>query len=196
MNCLAHQYLSGDSEDLKIGNFIADGVKGKVLFTFPQGIQQGIKLHRAIDHFTDHHPIVEKSKNRLRIKYRKYAGVVVDLYYDHYLANLWKDYSSVKLEKYTEETYKLMFKNYFMLPGKMKGILPFMAQGNWLLNYGKVEGVQRALTGLARRTTFKSNMEFAHEDLVTYYDEFKNEFQAFFPNLINFTKDYIEKQRL
>ena len=89
MNFLSHLYLAGDSEELIIGNFIADAVKGSAFNQFSPGIQKGIVLHRKIDTFTDSHPVVELSKQRLRERYKKYASVIIDIYYDHYLAKNW-----------------------------------------------------------------------------------------------------------
>ena len=97
MNFLAHLYLSGDNEDLIIGNFIADMVKGRQIENFQEEVVKGIELHRKIDYFTDNHAIVDQSKRRLRNKYRLYSGVIVDMFYDHYLAANWSEYSRIPL---------------------------------------------------------------------------------------------------
>ena len=108
MNFLSHLFLSGNSEGLIIGNYIADSVKGSAFNIFPEEIQKGIILHRKIDTFTDGHEIVELSKQRLRVKYKKYASVIVDIYYDHYLAINWNDYSSENYNEYTQNIYTLI----------------------------------------------------------------------------------------
>src|SRR4051812_44429809 len=109
MNFLAHLYLSGDNDYVKLGNFIGDFVKGRNLNEqFPSGIARGIRLHRAIDEFTDSHPIVKKSKDRLRPAYRHYAPVIVDVFYDHFLARNWTRYSDTALADYAEQTYDLV----------------------------------------------------------------------------------------
>ena len=99
MNYLAHIYLSGENDMLKIGNFIADSVKGKKYLDYPVSIQQGITLHRNIDEFTDSHPIVHQSVHRLFDKYSHYSTVIVDILYDHFLAANWQDFHETKLEK-------------------------------------------------------------------------------------------------
>ena len=106
MNYLAHIYLSNEEEEITLGNFIADGIKGKKYIQFPLGIQQGILLHRAIDSFTDAHPIVRKSTRRLHKKYGHYSGVIVDILYDHFLAKNWMKYHSIPLHKYIENLCK------------------------------------------------------------------------------------------
>ncbi len=186
MNFLAHLYLSGDDPKLMVGNFIGDFVKGKnALEAFEPRIVHGIELHRSIDEFTDKHPVVSKSKARLREKYRHYSGVIVDVFYDHYLANNWKEYHNRPLLEYSTNAYKTMEDHHTILPDAVKHMLPYMKRGNWLVGYSFIEGIHRALSGMASRTTFVSKMEEASGDLVRYYNEFEQEFREFFPELID-----------
>jgi acyl carrier protein phosphodiesterase len=191
MNYLAHVFLSGDNEDVLIGNFIADHVKGKAILDFSDNIRAGIVLHREIDRFTDSHPQFLKSKKRLANNYRKYSGVIVDMFYDHFLAANWSDYTDESLEKFTQRVYRALMKKYLILPRKTKYILPFMAKSNWLMNYGSFEGLHRALSGMAKRTPYESGMEKATEDLKKDYGLYKGEFYAFFPEVISFSKKRI-----
>jgi acyl carrier protein phosphodiesterase len=192
MNFLSHLYLSGNSEGLIIGNFIADSVKGSAHLQFSEEIQKGIVLHRRIDTFTDSHPIVEQSKQRLREKYRKYASVIVDIYYDHYLAINWTNYSNTSLDDYTKSIYELMQKNAHQLPLKSQQFTKYMVQYNILSAYAHFEGIDRVFQGMARRTTFESNMEHAIHDLKEHYSLFETEFQLFFPQLQQFVNTQIE----
>ena len=192
MNYLAHVYLSGDNEETIIGNFIADHVKGKAILGFSDEIRAGILFHREIDQFTDAHPLFLKSKKRLSVNYRKYAGVIVDMFYDHFLAANWEEYSNESLEGYTKRVYKILMKKYLILPRKTKYILPFMAKSNWLMNYGSFEGLNRALSGLAKRTPFESGMENATADLKKDYGLYKQEFRGFFPEVVSFSKGRIQ----
>jgi acyl carrier protein phosphodiesterase len=191
MNFLSHLYLAGNSDGLIIGNFIADSVKGSDFNTFSKEIQQGILLHRKIDTFTDAHPVVEQSKQRLREKYRKYAGVIVDIYYDHYLAIDWNTYSPVSLEVFTESIYTLVQNNQAILPVKSVQFTRYMLEHNILYGYSKLEGIERVLKGMARRTTFESNMEHAIHDLREHFSLFENEFKQFFPELQQFVAEEI-----
>lgn len=184
MNFLAHLYLSGDDAKLMVGNFIGDFVKGKsALDSFDKRIVQGIELHRSIDQFTDTHPIVSRSKDRLREKYRHYSGVIVDVFYDHFLAHNWKDYHAEPLMAYALNAYRTIESFDPILPAEVKTMLPYMKRGNWLVGYSFVEGIHRALSGMASRTTFVSKMDEASRDLITHYDTFEKEFREFFPQL-------------
>jgi acyl carrier protein phosphodiesterase len=192
MNFLAHVYLSGDNPKIMLGNFIGDFVKGKqALNSFEKEIILGIALHRHIDAFTDTHEIVHESKKRLRLKYRHYANVIVDVFYDHFLAKQWNEYHTRPLQEYSASVYKTIQSFNDILPGGAKYMLPHMIAGNWLLNYGKIEGIGRALSGMSQRTTYESKMEQAVNDLREHYDLFKDEFDRFFPVLIDSCKTWL-----
>lgn len=189
MNFLAHLYLSGCDEEVIIGNFIADMVKGQQINGYSAGIVRGIRLHREIDRFTDIHPIVVESKKRLRKKYRLYAGVVVDMYYDHFLAKNWSSYSVIPLTDYVENAYAILQRNHDILPPRGRYILPFMTENNWLVNYADLDSLRKNFGGMARRTPFDSGMEDAVDDLLAHYKLFDKEFREFFPGLVAFVKE-------
>lgn len=177
-----------------VGNFIGDFVKGRnALEKFDPEIARGIQLHRSIDAFTDTHPVVTQSKNRLRPKYRHYAGVIVDVFYDHFLASNWSLYHAEPLPMYATRVYRLIESFDPILPQEVKYMLPYMVSGNWLVNYAGLEGIHRALSGMARRTSFNSKMEEAVHDLKANFDDFKKEFDAFFPELGAYCKSKIER---
>lgn len=192
MNFLSHLYLSGNSEGIIIGNFIADSVKGSAINQFSAEIQKGIVLHRKIDTFTDSHPIVEQSKQRLRLKYRKYASVIVDIYYDHFLAKNWDLYSEIELQKFTQDIYSAITNNHTILPEKSVHFTKYMLQHDILFAYSKLEGIEKVLYGMAKRAKFESNMEQAIHDLKEHYVLFENEFKLFFPELKQFVKIELE----
>lgn len=195
MNFLAHLYLSGNQPQRMVGNFIGDFVRGRDLAEqFGADIAQGIELHRAIDEYTDKHAIVKRSKDRLRARYRHYAPVIVDVFYDHYLASLWPRYHPVPLHDYASAAYQLIEAHYTIVPVRVRNMMPYMVGGNWLLNYASVEGIHQALTGLSRRTTHTSNMENASGDLQRYYPEFLREFEEFFPDLKHYCDQWISER--
>ncbi|HLP44253.1 MAG TPA: acyl carrier protein phosphodiesterase, partial [Candidatus Nanoarchaeia archaeon] len=150
---------------------------------FDDNVKRGIYLHRSIDAFTDSHPVVQQSKSRLREKYRHYAGVIVDVFYDHFLAVHWQKYHKTPLEEYAAKTYGIVTAHHDILPARVQEFFPYMVRGNWLYNYSRVEGIARALTGMSRRTPFESKMDEAPNELIQYYDEFASEFESFFPDL-------------
>jgi acyl carrier protein phosphodiesterase len=193
LNYLAHSFLSGQDEEILVGNFIADSVRGSQLHIFPEKIAQGILLHRQIDAFTDIHPVVHQSKNRLRQGYKKYAGVIADIYYDHFLAVNFNHYSTESLADFSQRVYALVNQYEAILPEKVKYFLPYMIKHNWLLNYANLEGIRRSLTGLSRRTTFLSNMETAADELELNYDLYYADFNDFFPDLRRFVEAQLNK---
>lgn len=193
MNFLAHLYLSGDRTELLVGNFIGDFVKGrKALRMFEPEIVQGIELHRAIDEFTDKHPVVAASKNRLRPKYRHYSPVIIDVFYDHFLASNWSAFHPLPLSVFADNAFRTIRNFDHVLPADVKRMLPYMIAGNWLVNYARTEGVHRALSGMANRTPYRSKMEEATEDLVRDYDAFRKEFHSFFPEMRAYCESWIK----
>lgn len=188
MNYLAHIYLSGESDLVTIGNFMADGVKGKQYKKFSKEIQIGILLHRHIDTFTDAHKTVRQSTKRLHKKYGHYSGIIVDILYDHFLAKNWGKYSDIPLDEYVEAFYNALEEHYNLLPLRIQKMMPFMITDNWLLSYASIEGIQRVLDGMNRRTKNRSGMHEATKELEVFYNDFEAEFTSFFDELIEFSK--------
>jgi acyl carrier protein phosphodiesterase len=191
LNFLAHLFLSGDDKDLLIGNFIADFVKGRKYEDYSPGIRNGILLHRKIDTFTDHHPVTARSRELLRLRHRHYSGVIVDLYYDHFLARNFHEYSGQDLRSYSLNTYEILDFHKNIFPDGVRYFLPFMIERNWLLNYATLEGINRALTGLSGRVRFENRMDEAIRDLEAFYPSFEADFREFFPELITFVEKEI-----
>lgn len=192
MNFLAHIYLSGDNDLIKIGNFMADGIRGKQYENYPLEIQKGIILHRAIDTFTDAHPIFRQSTKRLHNNYHHYAGVIVDILYDHFLAKNWNKYSDEKLEDFVEQFYKSLHDNNNVLSERAIRIMPILIEENWLVSYLTIDGIKHILTQMDRRTKNQSKMQFATQELLEFYTEFEDEFTRFFNELILFSNDKIK----
>lgn len=184
MNFLAHIYLSGDNEMVTIGNFVADAIRGNKYKSLSAEFQVGVKLHRHIDTFTDAHPIVRQSTKRLHKNYSHYSGVIVDILYDHFLAKNWSSYCEIPLSKYVDNFYDSLKAHFDMLPDRFQHLTPFMIADNWLLSYAEIEGIQRVLNGMNRRTQNKSGMDKATNELKLYYSEFESEFTQFFEELI------------
>lgn len=193
MNFLAHLYLSGEVDEVKIGNFIGDFVKASDMENYNKTINKGILMHWAIDEFTDRHPIVQNSKNRLRPKYGHYAGVIVDIYYDHYLAKNWRAFHDQDLRIYVDQQYKMLESHISILPKKVVHMLPFMIKHDWLYNYQYFEGIERVMRGMANRSNFNSKMDESIVELKKYHKEFEEEFESFFPELRVYCHDFLKK---
>ncbi|MBT8315380.1 MAG: acyl carrier protein phosphodiesterase [Maribacter sp.] len=188
MNFLAHIYLSFDDDEITIGNFIADSIRGNKIDHLPIRIQKGILLHREIDSYTDAHAIPKISSKRLHTNYRHYSRVIVDIFYDHFLAKNWKAYSPTPLDVFVDDFYDLLEANYPILPHGVQRMMPYMISDNWIYNYSKMEGIGRVLNGMNRRTKNKSKMNFAIRDLEEHYTDFEKEFTSFFEELVDFSK--------
>ena len=183
MNFLAHIYLSGDSDLIKIGNFMADGVRGNKYLELHSEIQKGIILHRTIDTFTDAHPIFRQSTKRLHANYHHFSGVIVDVFYDHFLAKNWSLYSDEKLEVYVANFYDSLTTHDDLLTEKAQMMKPYMIQQNWLLSYQTIEGIEKILSQMDNRIKRESNMRFSVQELKLFYNEFEDDFTIFFNDL-------------
>jgi len=191
MNFLAHAYLSGNNEDLLLGNFIADALKGNSFPFFTPDMIKGVQVHRMIDEYTDSHPVVLESKKRLRPHFSKYAPVIVDIFYDHFLAFHWKKYSDIPLADYTAHVYAIVDKHMDILPEEVGHFFPYMKKNDWLLNYGNMEGLQRVFNGMSRRASFVSLMEEAPAELQVNYNLYQEEFFVFFEDLRLKAKEWV-----
>jgi len=190
MNVLAHIYLSGDSEQIIIGNYIGDYVKGKDYLNYPEKIRKGILIHRHIDSFTDRHPVVHRSKIFFTRKYHKYAGVVTDIIYDHFLTKEWDLFSRRPLESVTYNFYRAMVNNQHYLPPNVRDMMPFFIINNWIESYQSLRGIRLVLKTLSKHSSLPNESRFAVRALKKDYYSLQDDFMEFFPQLI----DYVEKE--
>ncbi len=166
---------------------MADGVRGNQYLTYDSEIQKGIVLHRAIDTFTDAHPIFRKCTKRLHSEYHHYSGVIVDVFFDHFLAKNWKTYSEESLENFVANFYTSLTTYENHLTEKAKMMQPYMIEQNWLLNYRSLDGIEKILTQMDRRTKNVSMMRNSVTELRLYYSEFEQDFTHFFEELRAFS---------
>ena len=149
MNFLGHLLVSGHDPLVITGNFMADAVKGRDLSRFPEGVQRGIRLHRRIDTFTDQHDITLQGRERLRAHCGKFAGVALDIFYDHCIASSWAEVQP--LPAFAQRMYALLDANTHLMPERTQRMLPYMIRGDWLTGYTTLDGIAGALSGLAHR---------------------------------------------
>lgn len=167
-----------------VGNYIADHVKGKDFENYPEGIKQGILMHREIDTFTDQHEIPMRGKERMYDRYGKYSAVLIDMFYDHVLAKEWSDYSPLPLKAFTASAYRILKNKQSIFPPAASRTLDWMSRGDWLSGYASLEGMAQSLSGISRRATFENQMNEAVVDLKRDYQLYKNDFEEFLPLLI------------
>ncbi|GAB3638027.1 acyl carrier protein phosphodiesterase [Hymenobacter arcticus] len=189
MNFLAHLLLAGPPAGPAyagqlLGQFIADSVPGRRFEAYPAAVQAGIRAHRAIDTFTDQHPVVRRSTARLRTAGTgKYAGVVSDVFMDHFLARNFREFSTEALPDFTQRVYALLAMQQADFPAPVQHFFPYLVQHNWLLHYAELEGIGRALQGLSRRASPGSGMDTAVHELARHYADYEADFREFFPQL-------------
>ncbi len=194
MNVLAHIYLSGDSDEIIIGNYIGDYVKGRDYLKYPEQVRKGIIIHRNIDAFTDKHPVVHRSKLLFSKKYHKYAGVVCDILYDHFLTKEWDFFSRRPLESVTYQFYRAMVNNYDILPEKVKDRIPFFIINNWIEAYRTSKGLKSVLRAMSRRTSLPNEARYAIKTFKKNYYSLDDDFMEFFPQLIEYVEAEFDLQ--
>ncbi|MFP4093881.1 MAG: ACP phosphodiesterase [Cyclobacteriaceae bacterium] len=191
MNLLAHFYLSYPDEALTAGNFLGDFIKGRQYQQFQPAISRGILLHREIDSFTDQHRLHRRSKRRLHSRYGHYAGVAVDMFYDHLLASAWNQYADLPLKDFSTHIYQILEKHQAYFPENARYVLRYMRQHDWLYSYREIKGIGKALEGISRRTAYRSYLEQSVVDLQENFLFFEEDFASFFPELILHIRNHL-----
>ena len=185
MNFLAHLSLSGDDPEVMLGNLMGDFLKRVDATGYPPAIQRGIQLHRTIDSFTDAHPVFRRSRGRLPPPYRRYAGVLVDVFYDHFLACDWRRYRPREdLSSFVRRTYRMLANPPVDPPPRLKNALPRMIREDWLGSYVTEDGVDQQLKRISRRVSRANPLGSGVSQLALHYDGLAADFAEFFPALM------------
>ncbi len=194
MNYLAHAYLSFQQPEITVGNMISDFIKGKKQFDYPLSIQKGIRLHRAIDDFTDTHPATQELKSFFRPQYRLYSGAFADVVYDHFLANDPEQFPSEDiLKQFSKTTYDVLEMNLRVSPAAFRRIFPYMKQYDWLFNYRHRWGIEKSFEGLVRRAAYLSESAIAFQLFNEHYSGMQSCYNGFFPALKNFATHQLDQ---
>ncbi|QBJ79128.1 ACP phosphodiesterase [Aquitalea sp. USM4] len=184
MNYLAHLHLAPDNPAARVGNLLGDFLKPSRAGHLPVPLQQGMLLHRQIDSHTDSHPLVMQSKNRIAPIRRRYAGILVDIFYDHFLARHWTSFSSMPLTDFTARSYAELQAHRQWLPPRLLEILPRMQAQDWLGSYAETEGIAAVLCGFSRHRIKRDNpVANGIDDLLQHYAALETDFLAFYPQL-------------
>lgn len=184
MNFLAHLYLSGENPNLILGNFLGDFVRNRDIASYPEAVQTGIRLHRFIDSYTDQHPMVRQGTARLRSAHRKYAPVVLDVLYDFVLVQNWEQYHALPLPDFTQQTYTHLLDGSTLAPPFLRNRVERMVADDWLRHYASLEGLRSVFERMKHRASQPGLFDQAPESLLLHYNEFEQEFNAFFPELV------------
>ncbi|WP_110973111.1 acyl carrier protein phosphodiesterase [Pseudomonas huaxiensis] len=182
MNYLAHLHLGGDQPEQLLGSLYGDFVKGPLLGHYPQPLEGAIRLHRRIDVFTDSHPLVLASLARFPSARRRYAGIILDVFFDHCLALHWTDYAEQSLDDFTMRVYQVLAQQP-QLPGRLAGIAPMMAANDWLGSYREFAVLEQVFRGIARRLSRPEGMAGAMAEVEALYPLLLEDFRQFYPQL-------------
>ncbi|UAW99305.1 DUF479 domain-containing protein [Halopseudomonas nanhaiensis] len=187
MNFLAHLYLGPRDPQRLLGSMLGDFVKGPIAgMELPPGVREGIWLHRQIDAFTDAHPQVGLSKARVSPLRRRYAGIMVDMFYDHMLARNWQRFEDQPLRQFTDRAYADLMSNQHLMPDNARRVISQMAAHDWLGSYARIESMHQALDNMARRFTRQTALPGAASELEADYEQFQQDFLAFMPEVTAF----------
>ena len=192
MNYLAHAYLAETNDRFQIGNLIADFVKGSAAKSYDGKIAAGIIFHRRVDTFADGHDMTIASRRLFAPERRRTAGVVLDICYDHFLAKNWHRYADIELAEFVGRVYDLLQSHLDQLPERFRQVFPRMIEQNWLASYGSLEGVEVALARMSRRLSGNIRLDDAMVDISANYGALEGNFSAFFPDLIEFARNYLQ----
>jgi acyl carrier protein phosphodiesterase len=193
MNYLAHAYLSFDSPPIVVGNMISDFVKGAAKLGFSGKVQTGIMLHRHIDEFTDNHSATKRAKEFFRPAYRLYSGAVVDVLYDHFLANDASIFNETSLKKFSAGIYQHLELHTAELPPAFLHVFTYMRTDDWLFNYRTNEGMRKSLAGLVRRAAYLSESSTAYNLFLEHYVSLNECYHEFFKDVKLFAKQKLEE---
>ena len=193
MNFLAHAYLSFNDENILVGNMISDFVKGSSKNNYSTAIQNGIMLHREIDTYTDRHSATHVAKEIFRLDYRLYSAPIVDILFDHFLANDEAIFTDETLKAFSLKVYSSLQNYSEILPLNFQKVFQYMKNENWLYGYRTIDSMQRSLKGLAGRASYMKESETAFNLFKSNYNALKTLFSYFFPDVKQFTKERFRK---
>ena len=185
MNYLAHLFLSPNHDLIRIGNLAGDFIKGANKTLLPKEIQYGIQLHQEIDKFTDHHTIIIQSKHRINSQYRRFSGVLIDIFYDHFLAQHWHTYSNTSLTEFSQHIYTTLEIHQALLPPKLQYAAPIMKTQDWLGGYQTCAGIEKTLQRMQNRLKYEYPLANAIHELNHQYHSLEQDFLDFFPEIID-----------
>ncbi|MBE9033059.1 DUF479 domain-containing protein [filamentous cyanobacterium LEGE 11480] len=188
MNYLAHLFLAKPTPEAMIGNLLGDFRTGIPLDHYSPLVRQGIENHLKIDAFTDHHPIVQADKQSFSKPQRRFAGIMLDVLYDHYLAKHWSNYSRIPLTDFAQGVYQILHRHQDMLPAKLQRALPDMIQNDWLCSYQDLATIEYVLQRIAKRFKRPTPIAQGYTEILTHYATFETGFLTFFPELITYVQ--------
>jgi acyl carrier protein phosphodiesterase len=195
LNYLTHLFFSDPGEEALLGSLLGDFVKGNPTGRFPSAVADAILFHRKIDSYSDSHPITRRSRDRISPLRRRFAGVIVDVCYDHFLSRNWPQFSTVDLPSFVGGVYSALSNNRAMMPERLHRVLPRMIAEDWLGSYIRLEGVGDALDRIAGRLSRGGDFKGAVAEIDANYRDLEMDFLRFFPDLCAFCGEWRQKRQ-
>ena len=192
MNYLSHLFLAESSEESIIGNLLGDFVKGRLMDNYSPEIIRGIKTHRKIDFYTDKHPVVKETRKLISNERRKYSGVLVDIFFDHFLSVYWDSYSDSDFDEFIEKSYEILLKYRDIYPEKGKILIPRIVEKDWLRKYKSLDGLKLVFEKMSLRISRENPLPGSEQELIDNYTDMESNFKKFFPDLIKFVEEIRE----
>lgn len=192
MNYLAHLYLSPESDLSRLGNIMGDFMRGVEMESLPSEVQAGIRMHQSVDVFTDTHPLVKELRTNFSKERRRFSGIALDVVFDHFLIKHWPTYSEGRIDDYVTGCYDSLWRQRGLMPSRMEMVVSWMISRNWIGSYSKLDGVGRALDGLASRLQMKHNFYGIIGEVENMYDDIETGFLEFFPQLESHTERLVQ----
>ena len=192
VNYLAHLRLAEDTAQSRTGNIMGDFRKFLNGQELPGEVYAGIENHQRVDRFTDNHPLVLESKTLFSSRRRRFAGIMLDVVFDHFLIRYWNDYYEDRPEEFIQQSYADLRSMRNIMPPRMKHVVSMMSDHDWLGSYRHLENVGRALDGISSRIRFENTFSGALEELEKHYLQLETNFQGFYPELVA----HIEESRI
>lgn len=196
MNSLAHSFLSGFSEQLLVGNFIGDFIKGKAHKNLPPAMSRGVVLHRFIDSYTDSSDFVKQSTEIFKPLYGRYAGIVVDVVYDHFLSTNWEHYAHYSRDYFIQYVHNTLLTYFLSLPAQARKYIQPVVFNNWMTGYASLYGIEKVLRKMSQRTSLPNNSSAAMHVLRQNYTSIEEHFNSFFPTIVLYTQELLQSDKL
>ncbi|AKH22194.1 hypothetical protein AAY24_10295 [Sedimenticola thiotaurini] len=196
MNYLAHLFLSSADPDEQLGSLIADFTRGRLQTLsriYTPGVMRGIALHRQVDSFTDNHPAVVRSRQRIAAPYRRYSGIILDILYDHFLSRYWYEFSDLDRHAFIRDIYRLLLARRDELPEQLAALVPRMQQEDWFGSYRELAMIERVYQRMSGRLRRPNQLGGAMVEVRRHYAELAQEFRYFFPELMVFVEQQQEQ---
>jgi acyl carrier protein phosphodiesterase len=194
MNLLAHALLASPDAEVMLGSVIGDFVRGRIDPALPPKVRAGIALHRAVDAYTDAHADVVGARALFAPPYRRYAGILLDVWFDHLLARQWARLGEDDLDAFSDRVRDLLAMNATLVPERMQGFVAYLGANGLPAGYRDTAMIGQALGGMSRRLKRTNPLAEALPELVARHAPLQLRFDAFFPELRNFAD--VERIRL